>query len=264
MIHSIKNGISLYQFEIFKNAELGHAFFARTGGVSPEPWNSLNHGGSIGDSRENVIENRKRAFNAIERPVESIYDVWQVHGTDVVCTDSPRPLDEPHVKADAILTNNPDITLFMRFADCVPILIYDPVKQVCGIIHAGWQGTVKQIVTQTIKIIQEKYQVRPADLIAGIGPSIGKCHYQVGKEVVEAVSSSFQEKAGELIETRNGHTYFDLWKANEILLKASGVENIQIVGECTACHTEEWFSHRAEQGNTGRFAAALFLRGKHE
>jgi polyphenol oxidase len=262
MIHSIKNGISTYQFESFENKGVGHAFFARVGGVSPEPWSSLNQGGSIGDKRENVIENRKRAFDAIQRPVESIYDVWQVHGTEVVCTDSPRLLDAAHEKADAILTDRTDVTLFMRFADCVPILIYDPVKQVVGIIHAGWQGTVKRIVSHTIDVIQEKYQVDPANIIAGIGPSIGQCHYQVGEEVVEAVEFSFQDKAVDLIKNRNGHPFFDLWKANESLLRSSGVKNIQTAGECTACHTDEWFSHRAEHGSTGRFAAAIYLNGK--
>lgn len=259
MIHTIVNGISLHQFESFDPSCVGHAIIARKGGISPEPWDSLNQGGTVGDERTNVVENRKRAFKALNRPVESIFDVWQVHGTEVICANSPRPLDADHIKADAILTNNPDVTLFMRFADCVPILIYDPVKNVVGIIHAGWQGTVKKIAAHSIDVIQEIFQSNPKDIVAGIGPSIGPCHYQVGNEVVKAVESAFGDQAYGLIEFRNNKPYFDLWKANIILLQVSGVNLIQTAGICTACNTDEWFSHRAEQGNTGRFAAAIYL-----
>jgi polyphenol oxidase len=260
MIHTQVNGVSLYRFESFNSPQLGHAFISRKGGVSPDPWLSLNQGGTVGDARENVVENRKRAFEAIDRPVESIYDVWQVHGTEVVCTDTSRSLEVDHVKADAIFTNNPEVTLFMRFADCVPILIYDPKRKVVGIIHAGWQGTVKKIVEQAIEVIKDHYHCEPADMIAGIGPSIGPCHYQVGEEVVEAVKMAFGNRARELIEYRNERPYFDLWNANKILLQENGVKFIQTAGVCTACNTDEWYSHRAEHGKTGRFAAAIFLR----
>ena len=212
-----KNGIEYYQFESFDNKIVTHGFFTRKGGVSPAPWNSLNHGGTVGDVRENVVENRRRAFNALNRPVESIYDVWQVHGTEVICTQSARPLDVEHIKADAIATDRPEVTLFMRFADCVPILLYDPNKRVVSIIHAGWMGTVKKIISYTLKTLQEHYQCDPAQIVAGIGPSIGLCHYQVGKEVISAVRESFSDKADDLLVQRDEKTYFDLWKANEYL-----------------------------------------------
>lgn len=260
MILTEFNGISLYRFESFESLPVGHAFFNRKGGVSRSPWDSLNQANTVGDPREHIIENRRRAFNAIQRPVETIYDVWQVHGTNVICTEASRPLEEPHKKADAIFTSNPDVTLFMRFADCVPVLLYDPVMRVVGIVHAGWQGTVKKIVAVAIQTIQEHYGVNPVNLLAGIGPSIGKCHYQVGVEVVTAVKESFPEHVNEVLENRGGATYFDLWQANKLLLEESGVTNIQIAEICTACHTDDWFSHRAEKGNTGRFAAAIYLK----
>jgi YfiH family protein len=148
----------------------------------------------------------------------------------------------------------------MRFADCVPILLFDPRTRTIGIIHAGWQGTVKQIVRVAIETIQEHYQVNPADLVAGIGPSIGKCHYQVGDEVVDAVKTSFGAQANNLLETRDDKSYFDLWEANRTLLVNAGVRKIQVAEICTACNTQEFFSHRAEKGSTGRFAAALYLK----
>jgi YfiH family protein len=168
-------------------------------------------------------------------------------------------LDADHIKADAILTNNPKITLFMRFADCVPILIYDPVKKVVGIIHAGWMGTVKKVISTTIQAMKDKYRSDPDDLISGIGPSIGICHYQVNEPVISEVKKSFGNKAAELLVEKNDASYFDLWKANQFTLLENGVNKIEIAGICTACDTNTWFSHRAEHGKTGRFAAMMFL-----
>jgi uncharacterized protein, YfiH family len=247
------------QFDSFDSDLVCHGIFTRKGGVSPEPWFSLNQGGTVGDERANVIENRRRVFAAFDRPVESIYDVWQVHGTEVICTDRPRPLDTEHIKADAILTGRPDVTLFMRFADCVPVLVYDPVRKVVGIIHAGWMGTVNKIVTVTLEKMQQVYGCHPTDIVAGIGPSIGVCHYQVGENVIDAVRSGFGAQAADLLVKREDGTYFDLWKTNALLLKQAGVNSIEIAGMCTACHTEDWYSHRAEAGKTGRFCAVLGL-----
>ena len=109
------------------------AVFTRQGGVSPRPWDSLNVGGSIGDDITHVRENRIRSFKALGRAPESIHDVWQVHSADVIYADAPRPLDTEYQKADILLTDNPQVTLFMRFADCTPVLLYDPKKHGCGI-----------------------------------------------------------------------------------------------------------------------------------
>ncbi len=254
-----KNGLEYYQFESFDAQIVTHGIFTRKGGVSPVPWNSLNQGGTVGDERSHVVENRQKVFDALQRPVKSIFDVWQVHGTEVACTHSPRPLDAEHMKADAIVTDNPDVTLFMRFADCVPILIYDPEKRIVGIIHAGWMGTVKKIISHTLRTLQDKYHCDPGRLVAGIGPSIGVDHYQVGNEVIRAVEESFGSYAEELIVKKDKKTYFDLWKANEFLLRECGVNSVEIANLCTACNTQDWYSHRAEAGKSGRFGAALFL-----
>ena len=211
------------------------------------------------DTRDNVIENRRRIFQDMGRKVESIYDAWQVHGTEVICTSSPRPLTAPHHKADAILTDHPDVSLFMRFADCVPIFFYDPIRKVVGVAHAGWQGTVKKIALITTQTMSERYGCNPENILAGIGPSIGKDHYQVGPDVAAHVKQAFGDTCG-LIEERDGQLYFDLWEANRRTLGEAGVRNIQIAGICTACDTTEWYSHRAEKGSTGRFGAMIALR----
>ena len=119
--------IKYFTFDNLANSALTHAVFTRQGGVSSTPWDSLNMGGYIGDPLENTYLNRVRAFEALERDPASVYDVWQIHSADVICAAAPRPKDMKHKKADAILTNNPNITLFMRFADCVPVLFFDPV-----------------------------------------------------------------------------------------------------------------------------------------
>jgi polyphenol oxidase len=254
------NNLEVYQFESTVFTDCIHGIFSRHGGVSSTPWNTLNMGGTVGDERSNVIENRKRAFDFFNREVKSIFDVWQVHSTTAICTNSPRGLDATHEKADAIFTNDPKITLFMRFADCVPIMIFDPISKVVGIIHAGWQGTVNHIVSEAINSIKKKYGVDPANIVAGIGPSIGPDHYLIGEEVRQQVENKFNICHRDLLEVREGKTHFDLWKANEFLLREQGVKSIETARICTACHIEDWYSHRAEKGTTGRFGALIAIK----
>ncbi len=248
-----------YYFDLFRLAGMVHAVFTRQGGVSPAPWKSLNLGGLGGDSKENVVENRRRIFDAVGLQVESIYDAWQVHGTNVICTNRPRPLDLAHVKADAILTDNPQVTLFMRFADCVPIFLYDPIHRVVGMAHAGWQGTLLQVAQITVERMISEYDTNPEDILAGIGPSIGPDHYEIGPDVAEKVRETFSGEVAELLLNRHGKIYFDLWKTNQLILERAGIQQIEVAGVCTACHPEDWYSHRAEHGKTGRFGALIAL-----
>src|SRR5512134_1671481 len=145
------NGIRYFQFETLQPR---HALFTRHGGVSPEPWGSLNVGGTVGDDLARVRENRVLSFQALGCEPESMFDVWQVHSADVVCARSPRPLDESYRQADIILTDSPDVTLFMRFADCVPILVYDPRRGVVGLAHAGWKGTVEDVAKSMVNAMR--------------------------------------------------------------------------------------------------------------
>lgn len=257
--------LRFFEFASFPKDQIDQGIFTRQGGVSPKPWKSLNLGGLNGDSRDNVIENRQRIFDCLDRPVESIFDVWQVHSADVITAESPRPLDAPHQKADAIVTNQETVSLFMRFADCVPVFFYDPVKKVVAIAHAGWQGTVKNIVGHTVQNMQSQFGSRPENIFAGIGPSIGPDHYEVGADVIEHVHRVLGEQSGSVFQPKNGRFMLDLWRTNQILLEKAGVIHIEVAGICTACHMDEWYSHRGEHGITGRFGALLGLkmRGAH-
>ncbi len=140
----LSGAIKYYQFASFEQPGLYHAVFTRHGGTSPAPWKSLNFGASVGDDIGCVRRNKELAFQAIGIDLASVYDVYQVHSTDVVYTDRPLKDNEQHKKADAIITDRPGITLLMRFADCVPIMLFDPIHHAIGIAHAGWIGTVDQ------------------------------------------------------------------------------------------------------------------------
>lgn len=259
MPFSKNNGIRYYQFEIFPD-NITQAVFTRQGGVSPAPWQSLNVGGSVGDDLQHVRENRIRSFGALGRVPESIHDVWQVHSADVVYAQEPRRMDEeyPH-KADIILTDNPDLTLFMRYADCTPVLLYDPVKRVVGIVHSGWLGTVRGAARVAVEAMQERFGSDPAVLLAAVGPSIGPDHYEVGEDVISQVKSVFDEDAPSLLERHGERMHFNLWAANRLLLEKAGVNQIEVAELCTACNPKDWFSHRGEKGKTGRFGAMIAL-----
>lgn len=251
--------IRYYTFNNLADSGITHAVFTRRGGVSPAPWNSLNVGGYIGDDLENTYINRVRSFEALGRNPASVYDVWQVHSADVIYTDSPRTRNIQHKKADAILTDNPEITLFMRFADCVPLLFYDPVKNVVGVAHAGWQGTVKKIATATVERMKSDFGSCAGDIKVGIGPSIAAHHYEIGPEVIQQARDAFGVQANSFLLSKNGSVYFDLWAANQYMLEKAGLEDIEISGICTYCNPEDWFSHRGENGETGRFGALIAL-----
>ena len=252
------HGIRYFLFEIFPRA-LTQAIFTRRGGVSPAPWDSLNVGGTVGDDEARVRENRTRSFAAVGRSLESAFDVWQVHSADAVLAIAPRLPGEPHQKADIMFTDRPGVTLYMRFADCVPVILYDPRKAVVGIAHAGWLGTVRGTSRAAVQTMIQTYGSDPADILAGIGPSIGPDHYDVGPEVVAQIQQTFGGEDVRLIDSRAGRTYLDLWAANKIQLARAGVEHVEVAGLCTACHLDDWYSHRAEKGKTGRFGALIAL-----
>ena len=256
--------VRYYTFDLLDDCGLPHACFTRHGGVSPQPWASLNVGGTVGDDAGRVLENRQRAFRAVGRSLDSLYDVWQVHGTQVVFAEAPRPPQVPHLRADVILTDRPGLTLFMRFADCVPIFLYDPVHKVVGLAHAGWQGTVSRVAANAVQAAQTRYGSKPADILACIGPSIGPHHYEVGPEVIDQVQAAFGQDATGLLHSPHGEkggyrVQFDLWSANRLVLEGAGVRQIEVSEICTACHVTDWFSHRGEAGHTGRFGALIAL-----
>jgi hypothetical protein len=253
-----QDGIRYYRFDLFEPG-LVQAVLTRRGGVSPEPWASLNLGGSVGDDPERVRANRLRALDALGRDPASVHDVWQVHGVNVVVAEAPRLPEQPPVQADVLLTDRPGLTLLMRFADCVPILLHDPVRKVAGIAHAGWMGTVQGVARTAVEVMQSRFGCRPGNILAAVGPSIGPDHYEIGEDVGSRVRQAFGADAAGLLAGDRQRMTLDLWAANRLLLEQAGVRQLEVAGLCTACHLEDWFSHRAENGRTGRFGALLAL-----
>jgi len=252
--------IKYFIFDSLVDEPVIQAIFTWRGGVSPSPWATLNLGATVGDEFSRVIENRKRAFSAIGCSYDSVFDVWQVHSAEVVCTDKPKSPQTPHLQADVIITDKPGVTLLMRFADCVPIFLYDPKRRVVGLAHAGWQGTVLKTVQAAVKTMQAQYQCHPADILAGIGPSIAKHHYQVGEDVISKVEMAFGKDSNFILSHQDGAVQLDLWEANRLILEEAGIRYIEVAGICTACQLDDWFSHRGENGKTGRFGGLIHLK----
>jgi YfiH family protein len=250
--------IRYFQFENLGQGVV-QAIFTRRGGVSPEPWAALNLGSTVGDDIKNVRENRRLALAALQRNEASVYDAWLVHGVNVAIANGPIQANTPHVKADIILTDKPGVTVMMRFADCVPIFLHDPVRKIVGIAHAGWIGTVKGTARYAVEAMQEHFGSMLKDIRAGIGPSIGPDHYEVGAKVAEQVRQAFWEDATQLLPEDGKRVKFDLWAANKLILEKAGVNQVEVANVCTACHTDDWYSHRAEKGHTGRFGAIIAL-----
>lgn len=257
----LNDQIRYYSFESLDELHIPHAVISRQGGVSPAPWDSLNFGSTVGDAPSRVAANHDLAFAAVGVNRQNISEVWQVHGNDVVVVDGPRQQTEPYIKADSILTATPGVVLFMRFADCVPILLAAPEKHVIGLVHAGWQGTAKQAVIKAVKVMCNQFRLTPKEIYAAIGPSIGPDHYEIGDEVVHQFHHSLGAASASLFHRVNGSVHLDLWAANEYLLNLAGVTSVENARICTACHPDDWYSHRRDHGRTGRFGVYITLPG---
>ena len=253
-----RGGLRYYTFPAFEAAGVRHAVLTRRGGASRAPFESLNMGSSVGDDPVAVAENRRRAFALFGRAGESVPELHQVHSTRVLLGTRRRE-GEPPPQADGVVTDDPRLTLCMRFADCVPILLYDPAHRAAGMAHAGWKGTIAGVAASAVEAMRAHFGSKPEDILAGIGPSIGPDHYIVGEEVLDALHASFGEKAADWLVGSGSETRLNLWEINRETLQRAGVTRIELAGICTACHTEDWFSHRAERGKTGRFAALLWV-----
>lgn len=254
------SGPAYYQFDQWTQQNgVIHGVFTRLGGASEAPWASLNLGGTVGDDPSVVRENHRRMYAALGLDETRACSVWQVHSADTVVARQRVPNRRWLARVDGMITDQPGLPLAMRFADCTPILLYDPVRQAAGMVHAGWRGTVQGAAQSAVRAMQEAFGSNPADIQAGIGPSIGPDHYQVGEEVVEAVRAAFGTVEGLINRAADGSAYLDLWAANRLALERAGVGQIEVAGICTATNTGEFYSHRAENGRTGRFGAVIAL-----
>jgi polyphenol oxidase len=256
---------------------LRHGFSTRGGGVSAVyGGKSLNLGWTKEDDRSSVVENRRRFVqfvdgDLVDKRGSVLVGVRQIHSdiVRVVRVGDGAPegrLQTEEGKAvlegDGLITNVPGVLIGVGTADCVPVLVVDGKNRAVGAFHAGWRGTVAQIVERGVAMMTAEYGSRVEDLEAAVGPSIGACCYSVGKEV----HSEFRDKFAygeDLFRVGIGEDeakiYLDLWEANrrQLLDAGVGAERITVVGECSACAVDaegemKYFSHRAEKGVAGR------------
>jgi YfiH family protein len=237
----------------------------RDGGVSTGGYGSLNLGLHVGDDADSVLTNRRRAAASIGASIEELVFVEQVHGREVAlvtAADRGRgTLDAAGALpgVDALITLEPGPVLVIMVADCVPIVLFDPVRRILACVHAGWTGTVRGVTSAVLERLRALGS-DPADLLVGIGPSIHPDRYQVGADVVEAATATFSGRVGEVVRPDGtGAWNFDLWRANLIQLTEAGVPatQVQIAGLDTGPGTP-FFSHRSE-APCGRFAVLARL-----
>jgi YfiH family protein len=239
-------------------------FTTRHEGVSRPPYNSLNLGINTDDSPHNVEGNRNLLSRTFRITIDRLVTVRQNHGSDILVLDSPND-DFSHflgIEADAIITNQPEVMLGITVADCVPILLFDPVKKVIAAVHSGWQGTVLNITNKTVEGMANIFGSRKEEIKAAIGPCIGSCCYEVDQPVRDRFKD--QPDLWNTISAPKGKDKWnlDLALANRIQLEESGVpsESIQTAGQCVSCLKELYFSYRRDNGETGRQMGFIMLK----
>lgn len=237
--------------EPLARAGFTNAFSTRLGGVSSLPSASLSLGNFRQDSRENVLENRRRFQTALNAADWSLVTANQIHSADVrLIRDSKDANSEP-TACDALTANLPKILLAVQTADCMPILLIDNRTRAFAAIHAGWRGTLGRIVARTLERMQLSFDTRSEDILAAFGPAIGPCCFEIGPEVIEQFEQEFRD-ASPAIGNRqpNGKAHLNLSFLNRQVLLESGVKSESIFDceMCTFCHTELFFSYRREHG----------------
>ena len=254
------DGLVFYTFESLDAfPELTHAITTRHGGVSIGPYSSLNVSNGRGDDPEAVEENLRRICRTLELERRDLTSPKQQHTAEVRRVGAAER-GQVQLGCDALVTDEARLPLLLRYADCVPVLIYDPVHRALALVHSGWRGTVLGAPRAAVESLEMEFGSHPEELVTAIGPSIGPCCYEVGPDVVDAIRSTFSASDALLASRSYGRHHLDLWKANRRWLSDCGVKRIEVSEVCTACHIENFYSHRAENGKTGHFAAVMSLR----
>lgn len=242
------------------------AFSSRQGGKSAVPYDSLNLGLHVGDQHETVLSNRQRFLHALELELDDVVCCQQVHGSQVaVVGDHHRGLGAYTLSTaladyDAMITKSPGLVLMSFYADCIPIFFFDPIKQVIGLAHAGWKGTMAHIAAETVRSMKREFQVDPADIQVFIGPGIDQCCFEIKDDLKAKVQREFTAVHDIIIKDERGY-FWDLKATNRKTLLSEGILPQHILSSklCTRCEPR-FYSYRRDLGNTGRMGAVLALR----
>lgn len=258
MLRKESGGIVTYHFESLVVEGLEHTIFTRLGGVSLEPFDTLNVGNTVGDDAVAVAENHARVYAHLGISAAQVTSPRQVHSNRVAVIGAEQA-GSLIPASDGLVTSTPGVGLLLRFADCQPILLYDPTHHALALVHAGWRGVAQGIARRAVETMTRAFGTKPAHLFAGLGPAIGPCHYTVGDKVAAAMGYVLPDWAGALSPLGDDQWRLDLSAANAQQLAAEGVKQIEAADLCTVCHHDEFYSHRAGNGRTGRFAVAAYL-----
>jgi len=220
--------------------------------------------GERDDLIEAVEQNKKLISIGFDIPQDNLFIPTQTHSDNVELIDFSKP-DYPD--CDGLITNKKDVAIGLNFADCVPIIFYDPIKNVVGSAHAGWRGTVAKIGPKTVERMVKEFGSNPEDIIALIGPAIGKCCFEVGDDVKEKLIKSIDvvglENPTYFSDQCVENNHADLKQINKIQLLATGLKKIDVCEYCTSCQSELFFSYRKENGNTARHSAVIMIKNEN-
>ena len=241
--------------DIFRSSLLKrvpHGFPGRNGGVSSGAFTSLNLGRSTADQHEAVTENRRRVLEQFAADSGSVCLVHQVHGTRVI-EAQPAGSGTPE-QADALHSADPELLLAVSFADCQPILYFDPDSGAAAAAHCGWRGTVAGLAGKVVTVLSDTYGTDPARLLVALGPAICRACYQVGPDVAGPFTEAGLGAALHPDPGTPGRHRLDLTAANRSFLRAAGVpeSGIDDLRLCTSCQADSFYSHRRDAGTTGR------------
>ncbi|MCI8677354.1 MAG: peptidoglycan editing factor PgeF [Lawsonibacter sp.] len=267
IIRQERHGVSFYACPDPAWSGAAHGFSTRLGGVSPTPWESLNLGASRGDSPANVRENFTRFCAAVGTDVNALVKNHQIHSSRIRPVTRADILSDPAqpgtYEADGLITVEPGVCLTIFSGDCIPILLYDPLRRCIAAAHAGWRGTAAGIAARAAEAMVQDYGCRAEDILAAIGPGIGPCCFETHSDVPEGLRPGLGEEAEELIRplAAPGKFSVDLKGANACLLRRAGLspEHIAVCPACTACQLDTFWSHRVQGGQRGSMAAMIQL-----
>lgn len=261
-----QDGLAWVEFERWAALEgVAHGILTRLGGVSVRPYESLNMSSYRPDDPAAVAENQRRGYGVFGRTAETLVHAHLQHGNNVVRVDQSHH-GQVIPDCDGLITNDPGCGLTMNYADCGSIFLYDRVTHAIGLGHAGWRGAVANVAGRMVAAMQREFGSACANIMAGLGPCISASYYEVGEPVISEVERLFPKWVDRLLSypvdeagERVGRPYFNLALANHIGLYEADVKDVELPTFCTAARTDLFFSHRAEHGETGRFAAVLTL-----
>ena len=262
------NGVEFVQFNNLKKYEsiISHGFTTRIGGVSSGECSSLNMGFNRKDTRENVLENYRRAAAVLNIDCSNMVLSKQVHDSKIKLVnekDRGKGIfkESDLYGYDGLMTDKRNVALVTFYADCVPLLFFDPEKKVIAGSHSGWRGTLKEIAKETINAMNKEYGCNAEDILAAIGPSIGECCFEVGKEVYDGFKAKHQDIDEYCTWLNDDKLKIDLQRFIKRTMLNQGVreENICISGICTKCNNDIFFSHRGDNGKTGSMTSIMQL-----